>query len=127
MRTSRAITISPTSRCYTTVCLSVRGDNPRALTSGLSPVRAVKLYYNCFHTTLISVNVAPYEVYDVNFAFWGKGGRSITSDRSSPIHLYNNYIHIYLKVPLISKNLVWKKSLFINISTHVDVVPENLL
>ena len=31
---------------YTTVCLSVRGDNPRASASGLSPVQAGKRNIN---------------------------------------------------------------------------------
>ena len=30
------------------VCLPVRGDNPRALASGLSPAQADKLWYNYF-------------------------------------------------------------------------------
>ena len=34
--------------CYTMVCPSVRGDNPRALTSGLSPAQVDKSWYNCF-------------------------------------------------------------------------------
>ena len=33
---------------YTMVCPPVRGDNPRALASGLSPVQADKPWYNYF-------------------------------------------------------------------------------
>ena len=33
---------------YTMVCSPVRGVNPRALASGLSPVQADKLWYNYF-------------------------------------------------------------------------------
>ena len=38
------------SRCniYTTVCSSVRGDNPRVLASGLSAVQAERPWYNYF-------------------------------------------------------------------------------
>ena len=34
--------------CYTTVCLPLRGENPRALASRLSPVHADKPWYNYF-------------------------------------------------------------------------------
>ena len=35
-----------TSTSYTKVCLSVRGDKPQALTSGLSPIQADKPWNN---------------------------------------------------------------------------------
>ena len=36
------VTSRETSNSYTMICPSVRGDNPRALASGLSPVQADK-------------------------------------------------------------------------------------
>ena len=36
------------SNSYTAVCPPVRGDNPRALASGLAPVQADKPFYNYF-------------------------------------------------------------------------------
>ena len=50
-----------TSNSYTTVCPPVRGDNPRALASGLSPVQADKPWYY-FNTTLLSADFAQYEI-----------------------------------------------------------------
>ena len=46
---------------YTTICLPVQGDNPLALVSGLSPTQADKL--NNFYTTLISVDLAQYDIF----------------------------------------------------------------
>ena len=55
------------------VCPPVRGDNPRALASGLSPGQADKLWYNysippSFVQTLLSMK---YLV--LKFAIFGKG------------------------------------------------------
>ena len=40
------------------LCLSVRGDNPRALAGGLSPVQVGKQWHNYF-----SVDPANYEIF----------------------------------------------------------------
>ena len=40
--------ISTTSASYTMVCPPLRGDNSRALASGLSPLQADKPWYNYF-------------------------------------------------------------------------------
>ena len=47
---------------YTTVCLPVGGDNPRALASRLSPVQAGKPWYNYFIPPS-SVQPTPYEIF----------------------------------------------------------------
>ena len=51
------------SKCnsYTMVCPPVRGYNPRALASGLSPVQMDNHWYNYFHTIYISVDLVHYE------------------------------------------------------------------
>ena len=52
------------SNSYTRLCPPVRGDNSRALASGLSPVQADKPWYvYLFYTTLIRVDLAQYEVF----------------------------------------------------------------
>ena len=51
------------SNCYTMVCPPVRGDNPRALGGGLSPVQADKPWLNYFYTILISIDLAQYEIF----------------------------------------------------------------
>ena len=53
------------------VCLPVRGDNPRALASGLSPVQMNNHWYNYFYTIYISVGLAHYEIFSAKV---GKGG-----------------------------------------------------
>ena len=50
------------------VCPPVRGDNPRALASGLSPVQMDELWY----TTYISVDLVHYDIFDAKV---GKGGK----------------------------------------------------
>ena len=44
----QTVSIDYISNSYITVCPPVRGDNPRALASGLSPVHADKPWYNYF-------------------------------------------------------------------------------
>ena len=58
-------------------CPPVRGDNPRALASGLSYVQVVKLFY----TTYISVDLAHHELFCAKV---GKGGINTVS------HFINN-------------------------------------
>ena len=53
------------------VCPPARGDNPRALARGISPVQTDKPWYNYF-ATLISVNRAHYEIFHAIFAILGK-------------------------------------------------------
>ena len=62
------------SNIYTMVCPPVGGDNPRALVSGLSPVQVEKPWYNFFYTTLISVDLAQYEIFQLKLAISGQGG-----------------------------------------------------
>ena len=57
-------------------CPPVRGDNPRALASGLSYVQVDKHGITFFYTTYISVYLAHHEILRVKV---GKGG----------INLYN--------------------------------------
>ena len=52
-------------------CPPVRGDNPRALASGLSYVQADNPWYNFFYTTYISVDLAHQVIFHVKV---GKGG-----------------------------------------------------
>ena len=47
---------------YTMGCRPVRGDNPRAIASGLSYVQVDNPWYN-FYTTHISVDQAHYEIF----------------------------------------------------------------
>ena len=56
----------------TMVCPSVRGDYPRALASGLSPVQAEKPWYNYF-TTLNSVDLAQYEIFHAKVCNFRQG------------------------------------------------------
>ena len=46
-------------------CSPVRGDNPRALASGLSYVHVNKHGITVFHTTYISVDLAHHEIFHV--------------------------------------------------------------
>ena len=62
MRTNR---LKRTSNYYIVVCPPVRGDNPRALTSGLSPVHGDN-HGITFYTTYISVGLAHYEIFRAN-------------------------------------------------------------
>ena len=55
---------------YTMGCPPVRGDNPRALASGLSYVQVDK-YGRLFYATYISVDLAHPEIYRAKV---GKGG-----------------------------------------------------
>ena len=52
-------------------CPPVRGDNPRALASGLSYVQVDKHGIKLFYTTYISVNLAHHEIFGAKV---GKGG-----------------------------------------------------
>ena len=54
---------------YTMVCPPVRGDNPRALASALSPVHADKPWYNYFIRSL-SMQTLPTAIYFVFFVFF---------------------------------------------------------
>ena len=58
---------------YTMGCPPVRGDNPRALASGLSYVQVDKHGINIY-TTYISVDVAH---HDISYAKVGKGGINV--------------------------------------------------
>ena len=52
---------------YTVVCLPLRGD----LARGLSPIQADKPWYNFFYATLISVDLAKYEILRAEVCnFW---------------------------------------------------------
>ena len=55
-------------------CPPVRGDNPRALASGLSPSTSGQTWYNYFNTTYISVDLAYHEIFRATV---GKGGINI--------------------------------------------------
>ena len=63
------------SNSYTMVCPPVRGDNPGASASGLSPVQGVNPWYNCmyFLTTLIIVRLAQYELFCAKFCDFRQG------------------------------------------------------
>ena len=54
------------------VCPPVRGDNPRALSSGLSPVQPVgQTIVYLFYTTLASVDLAQNEIFRAKICdFW---------------------------------------------------------
>ena len=47
------------------VCLSVRGDDPRALASGFSPVQGDKAWYNYF--------LAHYEIFRAKVCYFWHG------------------------------------------------------
>ena len=49
------------------LCLSVRGDNPRALESGLSPAHVGKQWHNYF-----SVDLTNYEIFHVKVGYGGR-------------------------------------------------------
>ena len=51
---------------YTTVCLSVRGDNPWAVWSGLSPVHADKLWYNYSRFSLSRSRRDPLKHFEIS-------------------------------------------------------------
>ena len=58
------------------VCL--RGDNPRALASRISPVQADKLV-ELFYVTLINVDLAQYEIFHANVCdIWQSGIKYFT-------------------------------------------------
>ena len=48
------------------VCASVRDDNPRGLSSGLSPVHIHTPYNNVFISPVCILHVVHYEIFDVN-------------------------------------------------------------
>ena len=52
-------------------CPPVRGDNPRALASGLSYVQVDKHGITFFYTTYISVDIVHHEIFHAKV---GKGG-----------------------------------------------------
>ena len=56
------------------VCPPVRGDNPRALARGLSPVQADKPWYYYFYITLKSVDLGCMKYFMLKFAISGKSG-----------------------------------------------------
>ena len=56
---------------YTMGCPPVRGDNPRALASGLSYVQVDNPWYNFFYITYISVDLAHQVIFRAKV---GKGG-----------------------------------------------------
>ena len=57
---------------YTTVCPPVRGDNPRALASGLSPVPADKLWYRYFMSPSSVQTLLSMKYFLLKFAISGK-------------------------------------------------------
>ena len=59
------------SNSYTMGCPPVRGDNPRALASGLSYEQVDNPWYNYFYTTYISVELAHQVIFHAKV---GKGG-----------------------------------------------------
>ena len=62
------------SKSSTMACPSVRGDNPRALASGLSYVQGDKHDITILYTTYISVDLAHQVIFHAKV---GKGGISI--------------------------------------------------
>ena len=58
---------------YTMDCPPVRGDNPRALASGLPSIQAKKHMVYLFHTILIIVNHVRCEIFLAKAVF-GKNG-----------------------------------------------------
>ena len=71
-------------RSYTTARPPVLGDNPRALASELSPIQTDIPWLNYF-TTLISVDLAQYEIFHVEVcSFWQEWYESLIfiSERS---------------------------------------------
>ena len=65
------------SNSYTMGCPPVRGDNPRALASGLSDVQMDNPWYN-YYTTYISVYLAHHEEFRAKV---GKGGIICVSNK----------------------------------------------
>ena len=57
---------------YTMVCPPVRGDNPRALVSGSSPIQVDNHGIILLFTTYISVDIAHYEIFCAKV---GKGSK----------------------------------------------------
>ena len=61
------------SNSYTIVCPPVRGDNPRALASGFSPVQADKLCYNYCIPPLIVQNLLSAKYFVLKLVFSSNG------------------------------------------------------
>ena len=57
----------------TMVCPPVRRDTPRALARGLSPRRGGKTVVDLFYTTLISIDIAQYELFCANVCDFEQG------------------------------------------------------
>ena len=73
------------SNSYTMGCLPVRGDNPRALASGLSYVQVDK-HGITFYTTYINIDHAHHKIFH---ACVGKGG--IGKEKSHELaHLFKS-------------------------------------
>ena len=59
---------------YTLGCLPVRGDNPHALASGLSPRTGRQLWHSYFIPPYISVDLAHHKIFHAKV---GKGGINV--------------------------------------------------
>ena len=74
-------------------CPPVRGDNPRALASGLSYVQLDNPWY-IFYTTYISVDLTHHEIFRAKV---GKGGIKADKGRHSTIILLFDNQNIYFQ------------------------------
>ena len=70
----RQLAIFVLSNSYTMVCPPVRGDNPRALASGLSPVQADEPWYNYFIPLSSMWTLLRMKYFVLKFAITGKCG-----------------------------------------------------
>ena len=67
---------------YTMGCPPVRGDNPRALASGLSYVQVDKHGINIFYTIYISLDLAHHKIFRAKVGKDGiKGSRAFSSTK----------------------------------------------
>ena len=62
------------SKSYAMVCPPVRGYNPRAFASGLSPVQEDKPLYNYFIPPLSVQTLFGIKYFEIKFAISGKSG-----------------------------------------------------
>ena len=58
--------------------------------SGLSPIQADKPWYNLVYTTLISVDLAQYEIFVIKFSISGNGVKRLC------YKYYNTFVTLYL-------------------------------
>ena len=79
------------SNSYTKVCPPVRGDNPRALASGLFPVQAGKPWYIYFIPPSSVYTLFCMKYFTLKFAISGKGGLISNNSISVKLLLRNLY------------------------------------